>query len=71
MTIIKKTYGPSLHIMVKQLSNLILNTKKKKKKLQTFAHKDLLTIYENHKNSQKDSKSTIDLPLCADNKHLH
>ena len=54
MTIIKKTYDLSLHIMAKQLSTLTLNTKKKT--LQTFAHKDLLSIYGNHKRQPEGFK---------------
>ena len=69
MTIIKKTYDPSLHIMAKQLSTLILNTKKKLCKL--LIVKIYLPSMKITKDRQKDSKSKIDLLLCADKKHLH
>ena len=69
MTIIKKTYDPSLHIMAKQLSTLILNTKKKLSKL--LIVKIYLPSMKITKDRQKDSKSKIDLLLSADKKHLH
>ena len=54
--------------MVKQISTVLLNTKKKLCKL--LLHKELLTTYRNVKRSSKGFNIKFNYTLCANNPHL-